>query len=565
MQASLAAASLLRRTRSGSRLNKTLIGFFFILLAVGSVQILAQSQTDPVGDLQDANGKPATGEPYLDLVSVSLAVESGSYVGRITVVGDIPSQISGDSVYFEWDFLIDSDRNPNTSPWGRSALLQNDIGVDRRVTLFLSPTLSAIVCDHAPPRTCDNIAFQVSGNKITLRFWPQDLGGSTSFDFTALSRKFVNGAVAVFDKAPNEGHFTFQAGTITLQIVKGLPNVSMTFSHSVVYYNVGNDRRAKDIGQAFEYAYDYLEQDFPKPPAKRFTIYVYKTQADLVQGLIVFSGFSPSSANFFKSGGAPRPINYVMHVSPDFEWLTVAHELAHTFIEEYSAEAYLSIKWLDEGLADYEAWRSTSANPARSQEAVDFRKDRWSAFNELKGANKLYPLGALTTEEQWHTLNVLGTARYIYSEAYVVVAYLASTYGVDKILPIFREVQGGRKASEAVKAVLGLTESEILDAVKRASESQIFKPIVATTMATTTVATTSIATSGTTTGTMLAATEKTSAHRLEETVTKLTERAGRPQLSFDQLLVGAGIAVMLGVGLITVLFRKRSIDSLRSH
>jgi hypothetical protein len=53
--------------------------------------------------------------------------------------------------------------------------------------------------------------------------------------------------------------------------------------------------------------------------------------------------FSAEAANRFKSGGAPRPINYVMHVAPGFDWHAVVHEYTHTIIEEISGTVYRSI------------------------------------------------------------------------------------------------------------------------------------------------------------------------------------------------------------------------------
>jgi len=268
-----------------------------------------------------------------------------------------------------------------------------------------------------------------------------------------------------------------------------LPNLSMEFDHATVYYDQGNEERAKDIGEAFEYAYSHLQQDFLKAPPK-LKIYVYRTQDDLVQGLILYSGLSINEANFFKSGGAPRPLNYTMHVSPQFNWHSVAHELTHTFIEQYSGRAYLNIKWLDEGLAEYEAWKFISTNPMHSQEEESFKRSALNAVDQLESKDALYPLNELTTNEQWGKEMSAGNSYYIYSEAYLVVSYLVSSYGIDQVKLILKEVQNGAEASVAVERVLGKTQTKILDEFRDAFESEMFKTYATTTTVITTHPTT---------------------------------------------------------------------------
>lgn len=321
--------------------------------------------------------------------------------------------------------------------------------------------------------------FRVEGNQITLMFSPSNIGGSTHFDFVILVRKYQN-SLLVFDKAPDAGHYTFQAEasivktSTSAQSYQRLPNIPMEFEHATVYYNQDNFERARDIGEAFEYAYAFLRKDFGQAPARRFTVYVYKTQSDLVEGLIEFSGFSRGTAEFFRDGGAPRPINCIMHVSPQFKWKNVAHELTHTYIEEYSGSAYRNIKWLDEGLAEYEAYKCMSEDPKHRQEAQAQRESALNTVNKLKSENALYPLGDLSTEGQWVKEMSAGKSNYIYAEAFLVVAYMISSQGMEKTKLILREVQNGATASEAVRTILGITQEELLERFKTASVSEIF-------------------------------------------------------------------------------------------
>jgi hypothetical protein len=89
-----------------------------ILLSAILTNATAQSTTDPVGDLLDSDGKPAAGESYLDIIEVSLSQDGNNFVGTIKLSGNVPSKTSDPSVFIEWSLMIDSDRNPDTHPWG---------------------------------------------------------------------------------------------------------------------------------------------------------------------------------------------------------------------------------------------------------------------------------------------------------------------------------------------------------------------------------------------------------------------------------------------------------------
>ncbi|MBS7645395.1 hypothetical protein KEJ44_05065 [Candidatus Bathyarchaeota archaeon] len=461
-------------------MRRNILLWLLVFLTLSIPSTIGHPSTDPRGDLLDRNGNPTTGEPYLDIIEISLVIDGDNYVGTITLGGDVPSKAAEPSIFIEWDFMIDADKNPKTSSWGKVPLLINDIGVDYMVRLCLLENDRWGQIYNGPKNSFQGIDYEVDENMIKLTFSPEDVGGSTNFNFVVLVRKYGNkgapDALQMFDKAPDEGHYSLEAGSVTyIRTTTGLtslPTLSMEFNHATVYYSQGNEKRAKDIGEAFEYAYAFLQQDFPQAPSQRFTIYVYNTQEDLVQGLIKFSGFPPSSAEFFKRGGAPRPLNYIMHVSPSFNWHTVAHELTHTFIEEYSGRAYLDIKWLDEGLAEYEAWRCVSNEPRHRQEEEVFKHTAW---NTIKSRVKLYPLEELATEEQWVKEMKAGHSNYIYSQSFLIVSYLVSHYGLDEVKEILRKVQEGATASAAVETVLGKTETEILNEFTKASESEVFR------------------------------------------------------------------------------------------
>ena len=462
-----------------------LVVLFLGVLLVSPSVACAQTFTDPTGDLFDSQGRPATGDSYLDIVEVEMSQTGTTYVARMKMAGALPTGVSDSSTFIEWDLLIDADQNPGTHSWGPWPLIDNGIGVDAllRVTWSSSGYSGELLMWPGGTRSTQKIDFKVDGATVEMRVDASGHSVPTAFDLVIAVRKYAEPAdkLIVADKCPNEGHLTFFDGKLSLITVKpGLPTEKLQTDHAVVFYNQGNDKYAKYVGQGFEYAYGALQQDFPITPARDFTIYVYLTQDDLVQGLIKFSGFSQESGEFFRQvGGAPRPINYVMHVGPGWDWVGVAHELTHTFIEEYSGRAYLKIKWFDEGLANYESWKCVSSNMEHSQEAESYREYNWKAFSDLKNTKGLFPLSQLSTEAQWEEL--MTASQPIYPEAFVVVTYLASTYGSSKIIPILEKVQNGTSESDAVRMVLGKTESDILEAVKNAPESAIFGTISTTT------------------------------------------------------------------------------------
>jgi hypothetical protein len=558
-----------------------------ILLSAILANATAQPLTDPTGDLLDSDGKPAVGESYLDIIESSLSQDSNNFVGTIKLNGNVPSKTSDPSVFIEWSLMIDSDRNPSTHPWGLGVeglyswpLTTNDIGVDYMVELCADDSGPWSRIFDGPRDSNRGGNAKVQGNTITLVFSPSDIGGSTNFDYVVLVRKYGQGgapeALEIFDKAPNSGHYSFRAtvgatqtATTSALSEQGLPSVPMEFAHATVYYNEGNQGRAKNIGEAFEYAYDHLQEDFPYAPSK-FRIYIYRTQDDLLRGLVAFSGFSPGDADYFKNGGAPRPLSYVMHVNPSFDWTTVTHELTHTFIEEYSGKAYRSIKWLDEGLADREGWKIVLENVAHRQEATDFKQYRWEKYVELKSSTQgLYPLGALTTETQWSALYA-HESQYSYAEGFVVVSYLISTFGQDRVLEILKRVQAGESASYAVKDILGKNETEILDAVKKAPQSVIFQVITTTTSPGTTTARVESSTmtstvSVTTTRQVLTTATLESVTTQESLVTAQSTQQGTSTLpSTELILLGAVIAAVAAVAVIVTRSRKKAAPSLNS-
>jgi len=149
--------------------------------------------------------------------------------------------------------------------------------------------------------------------------------------------------------------------------------------------------------------------------------------------------------------------------------------LTHTFIDEYADGAFQNIKWLDEGLAQYEAWKFLSMNSSHREDADSFKTNALNVFSQLKSNNKVYPLNKLSTQEQWNKEVESGNSTYIYPQTYLLVTYLASNYGIEPVKLLLNRVKNGASAPEAIKSVLKKTEAEIVDELKNASPTELFK------------------------------------------------------------------------------------------
>ena len=423
---------------------------------------IAETFTDPSSDLFDAQGKSATGEKYIDIVGVELTQTGSTYVAQIRVIDSLPASSPDPSAFFEWDVLIDSDQDIGTHPWGSWALIDNGIGVDvlPRLTLGSSGYSGELLTWPGGKMSRQKIDFLVDGAVAEIRFDASTIKNPMAFDFAFTARKYISGKMIVADKCPNEGWFTFSDGKVSLVVLKaGQPTEKLQTDHSIAYYNQGNDRRAKWYGEAFENACIQVGKDLGAYAAKQFTLYVYLTQADLVRGLQLYSGFSADSAGTFSGGGAPRPINYIMHVPPGFDWHSVTHEYTHTIIEELSGNVYRSVKWLDEGLAEYEGYVTvvkTKYNVTEFQKKADAMRTVYNALDN----QKLFSLKELSTEKDW-SIRYQGPQNTLqYSESWIIVNYLAVTYAPSKCKTILLAMKQGQTQDQAVQSELGVPTAQ---------------------------------------------------------------------------------------------------------
>jgi len=192
-----------------------------ILVFLTAVIVPVHAQPPAVGVCLSPSGTPSTCPPYMEVVSVDMAVSSGSYVGTIGIAGTIPSSLGDPNRFLEWDFLIDADRNNLTNPWGPWTLVENDIGADYRLFLGLLGTQLSAAVQNLAHNTYANAKYSVNGLVIQLTVTPSPpIGGAANFDFVVAVREYAKAgdpnSLMVFDKAPNVGHYSFVGGALTV-------------------------------------------------------------------------------------------------------------------------------------------------------------------------------------------------------------------------------------------------------------------------------------------------------------------------------------------------------------
>jgi hypothetical protein len=420
--------------------------------------------TDPNGDLFDKIGNSIADQPYLDILGAEVYAEGLDYVVKIQLKGPPPTQTPESQLYLEWDIYVEADKNPASGEiW---PMVTNDIGADYFARLILIDNVFYCEVREFITNRSEKADYKIKDNIIELR-WSQNFRKTDSFYFIVAAKKYgergKGSAFMLADKAPNVGHSQFPPSSQEIQ--SGLPKVSLASAGADIFYNSGNEDKAKGYGDAFDFAYTAIGKELGAYPKKRFILYVYITQQDLVQGLQQFGGFSPENAAYFNTGGAPRPINYMMHIWPGCDWHGVTHEYTHSILEEISGDAYKSVKYIDEGLAEYLAYTTTLQTKYKDGE-IAWGQSRITAVKNALNQGKLISLPAFSTESQWASRH--GTSEYdlLYAESYAVGTYMVQKYGVEKCVSILKSIKTGETRETSVQKVLGISEAQLEDDFK---------------------------------------------------------------------------------------------------
>jgi hypothetical protein len=421
---------------------------------------------DGENDFFDGQGNKATGESYLDIREGTVTKTGNFWVYTWTMSGPLPTSMPDPTVVLRWDCYVDMDCNSGTGL--NDSLLCNDIGADAICRLeFSDGKYKTSVFNATTNASYGNFDFMMNGNGFEGRV--QSSSGMRKFNFVCVARKFQKNegklALIAIDKAPNAGHYHFdldQVMGVDANVASGLPTETLESANATIFYNKGADNSAKWYREGFEYAYLEIGKKYGLYAKQKFKLYVYNSQADLVQGLQKISGWSSGDAQYYDSpGAAPRPLNYVMHIPPSMAWQTVAHEYTHTLLEELSGTTYQSIKWLDEGLADYVSY-SIMLNPKYNDSADSFAKLAVSNVKSAAKNGELRNIQLISTAQQWHASNYGTSARDLqYSESFVITSYMAEKYRIEKCFGILKSMYKGESQTSAIYTNLGITQADL--------------------------------------------------------------------------------------------------------
>jgi hypothetical protein len=275
---------------------------------------------DPQGDFFDGRDQPIQAESYLDILRVEVYVAETSSFFRVKLGGVVPTVVDNPELALEWDFFIDADMNPTTG-WAGN-FIANDTGPDYFLRLIIQENWANAEIFDFKANKISTVHYQINGETIEFSF-PSTVLTLERFNMVVATRKWLARSLAAVDKAPNRGYCNMPNGYVYIK--PGLPELQFETLHAIVWYNEGNEERARWCSEAFEAAYFEIGRLWGIFPP-RATLYVYAAQSDIVQGLQTFSKITPEEAAFYQFIGAPRPMNNVIHIPPGYDWRTIYHQ-----------------------------------------------------------------------------------------------------------------------------------------------------------------------------------------------------------------------------------------------
>jgi hypothetical protein len=256
----------------------------------------------------------------LDIRSAEVYAGDTSSFFRMVLGAPVPAEIADLQTALEWDFFLDTDLDPLTGWTGD--LVANDTGPDCLLRLIIQAGWRSAEIYNINTNTVSTVKFQVAGNYINFSF-PTSLVPLDDFDVVVVTRLWRDGNLAAVDKAPDLGHYNINLG---YQYVKpGLPDLQFESPHATFWYNEGNEQRVRMCADAYEQAYKDIDARWGIHPSHA-AVYVYGTQAELVQGLQTYSGLTEQEAAFYNLSGAPRPLSGVTHIPPRFDRRDIFHQ-----------------------------------------------------------------------------------------------------------------------------------------------------------------------------------------------------------------------------------------------
>jgi len=183
-----------------------------------------------------------------------------------------------------------------------------------------------------------------------------------------------------------------------------------------------------DLLRTLDRQYDVLTRDLGTAPTSPVEVIIYSEQQffDVTQ--------APSWVGALNDGKLRIPLGNVIAMTPQTE-AVLRHELTHSFVHAIVQHCPL---WLNEGLAQLEEPKSTSAFPAELLQRL--RSRQAPPMQELEKS-----FAGLTADQ----------AHLAYAQSLLATEYLRSAYGMDGLRRLLMALAAGEEPEEALRSVTG--------------------------------------------------------------------------------------------------------------
>jgi len=210
------------------------------------------------------------------------------------------------------------------------------------------------------------------------------------------------------------------AGFLPAVYVRPLRRLAQTTRADIRVEDDTPEGRTREVSAAYQKAYSVLSGIFGTSPP--LTVRIYRSRDRFLLDLHDVAGMPDEALAFFRTSGAPRPINAQLFADPDMSPVTLCREVAHAFVESATGDAFLGAKWIDEGFAEYFATTYCGHGTETPPIAP------WIALQELD------------TEDEWHALQ--GRRRnQAYRQAGYAVKAMVDRFGEPRVVEVLRALK----------------------------------------------------------------------------------------------------------------------------
>lgn len=179
-----------------------------ILVLFTSSIIFAQESGNSLNGIHTVFEK----QGFIGIQSVSNTTVGNEIKFSLKMNGDIPQKLSNDTIFIEWDILIDADENKATYSWGPWEEVSNDLGVDYLVRVMMMNQFGiAGQIINQKKGIMEPIQYSVDQNMIYLTIDKNKIGNPAEFFYTALVRGYVGKgepqSLVYWAKSPENSHY----------------------------------------------------------------------------------------------------------------------------------------------------------------------------------------------------------------------------------------------------------------------------------------------------------------------------------------------------------------------